>query len=294
MSVPLTSALLPDLGVIAARGTDARRFLQGQVSQDVESITADRVALAGYHNPQGRVLALLRLVPSGDDAMLAVLPRELVPELVARLRKFVLRSKVTIADESDAWRIEGLWGAGAAAALAHHDGHFAWSHANDPARWMLLSPAHDPLALGAARGTADAWRAADVAAGLPQVYRATSEAFVAQMLNLDVLQAISFTKGCYTGQEVIARAHYRGRVKRRLQRFSAPADAPLAVGAQVVLADGRDARIVEVAAPQAGGREFLAVTTFGAGASAEPPATEAAGSVRIESRALALPYALPD
>src|SRR4029453_9123009 len=82
------------------------------------------------------------------------------------------------------------------------------------------------------------WRALDIAAGLPQVYATTSEAFVAQMLNFDVLGSVAFTKGCYTGQEVIARAHYRGRVKRRMQRFLTTAVGLLAPGTAGRFSDG--------------------------------------------------------
>ena len=92
------------------------------------------------------------------------------------------------------------------------------------------------------------WRALDIAAGAPQVYSATAGQFVAQMLNLDCIDAVSFTKGCYTGQEVIARAHYRGRVKRRMQRFETLLPAPLAAGDAGQLEDGRGFRVVESAA----------------------------------------------
>ena len=102
------------------------------------------------------------------------------------------------------------------------------------------------------------WRA-----GLPQVYAATSEAFVAQMLNLDLLGAIAFDKGCYTGQEVIARAHYRGRVKRRMQRWRNASGMPARArrcGAQA--ADGRALTVVRVAPGGDGGQELLAVGNF--------------------------------
>jgi folate-binding protein YgfZ len=116
----------------------------------------------------------------------------------------------------------------------------------------------------------------DIADGEAQVYAATSEEFVAQMLNLDALDAIAFDKGCYTGQEVIARAHYRGRVKRRLQRFvSRGAAAKLAVGATGQLADGRTFKVVEAVQLEEGRIEFLAVAPMVGGSTG---ATESASS----------------
>jgi tRNA-modifying protein YgfZ len=173
------------------------------------------------------------------DEVLAVLPRELVAPVIARLSKFVLRSKVK------------------------------------------LSEAEAPV---------EQQRLHDIQQGIPQVYAATSEAFVAQMLNLDIVGGISFEKGCYTGQEVIARAHYRGRVKRRMQRFRSTAEIVLAPGDSGALRDGRPFRIVD-AVPLADGRsEFLAVVPV---ASGDAPEVEV-GEVRLDAESLPLPYSLPD
>ena len=105
-----------------------------------------------------------------------------------------------------------------------------------------------------------AWRLDDVRAGLPQVYPETHEAFVAQMLNLDLLDAISFTKGCYTGQEIIARTHYRGAIKRRMFRFRAPCPPP-APGARIAVGDQHAGDVVEAVAV-ADGCELLAVVSL--------------------------------
>jgi folate-binding protein YgfZ len=164
------------------------------------------------------------------------------------------------------------------------------------------------------------WRRLEVAAGQPQVYAATSEEFVAQMLNLDSVGGIAFDKGCYTGQEVIARAHYRGRVKRRMQRFVSREPCQLSPGDAGQLADGRTFKVV-LSAPLADGRcDFLAVTSMaGADAAAEPavgvsgavaaaaaltaaaPAAAPAGVATgvppvsiVDAVQVNLPYALPD
>ena len=383
---------LGDLGVLRFRGADAVRFLQGQVSNDVERLSAERSQLAGYHNPQGRAIALLRLVQLAPDDVVAVLPRELIATVAGRLGKFVLRAKVKIADDSAEWRVEGLvaphgadiaadkenadtaaafearassWAAAqfeqarAAAATAGElssaaaqleeaesvvplptasavvlpDSVHGQSRSGGavivrvgavPARWLVLSPADEraPLA-GCDAAARDVWRRLDIADGEAQVYAATSEEFVAQMLNLDALDAIAFDKGCYTGQEVIARAHYRGRVKRRLQRFVSREAATLAVGESGTLADGRAFKVVEAVTLADGRREFLAVapivggtagaaeaagaaTVVGAGAAAEASAgagASAGGDTTaqttrsapvIDAEVLTLPYPLPE
>jgi tRNA-modifying protein YgfZ len=369
---------LDDLGVLRLRGADGVRFLQGQVSSDVEQLTPERSQIAGYHNPQGRAIAVLRLVQLAPDDWLAILPRELAATVASRLGKFILRAKVKIAAESAGWRVAGLvaphvvgaHGAGAAtnnetaaafearatnwaaaqleqataqvvaageqgfaaaqlemadsvvelptaSALMLPDAVNAQSRSEgavivrvgfEPARWLVISPVGEAAPVsGCAVGERAAWRLLDIADGIPQVYAATSEEFVAQMLNLDAQGGISFQKGCYTGQEVIARAHYRGRVKRRLQRFLSREPAKLAVGQSGQLADGRAFKVVEVAELANGRCEFLAVAPLAAGASRgaddEAPAggakAQAAGatattSATIDAEQLPLPYPLPE
>jgi folate-binding protein YgfZ len=324
---------LAHLGVLAVRGVEARKFLNGQLSQDVLSLAANRVELAGLHNAQGRMIALLRLAPLGTDDVLCVLPRTLLADTLATLRKFLLRAKATLTDESATWIVEGLADDAtlpAAAGSARVDGAgISWRHAAD-GRVIRLRPAspdpdasrahtsvasdhglvHDPAHDLAYDPALAAWQLADIAAGLPEITESTRGEFVAQMLNLDALGGISFTKGCYTGQEVIARAHYRGRVKRRVQRFRVtamtwPGEAPQPVempqhadalrpGQKVKLIDGsstRSAQIVNVAqGPQ--GIECLAVTSF------DSAAPESAGSATETSTltviALPMSYALPE
>jgi tRNA-modifying protein YgfZ len=266
-----TDADLPlsALGALRARGADCVRFLQGQLSQDMARVSSSHSALAGYHNPQGRVIALLRLVALGDDDVLAVLPRELVPGVAARLAKFVLRSKVTLADESDRWDVRGVLDRDHERAdwPRVRDGQLASGEARivcvgtAPVRWLHIAPRAGSVPAVDSHAE-HAWRALEIAAGQPQVYAATSEVFVSQMLNLDLIGAIAFEKGCYTGQEIIARAHYRGRMKRRMQRFrTTPAVAPQP-GDRGRLADGREFQVVQ-AAVSADATEFLAVAVVG-------------------------------
>ena len=286
MTELIESIALDDLGALRIRGADALRFLQGQVSNDVGRLAAEHCLLAGYHNPQGRVIALLQLILVGSNDLLAVLPRELAPLVAGRLAKFILRAKASVEDASASLHIRGFVGAGADAPA--RAGAIALARtAREPARWLGIYPAG---LSDAARGDRERWRRLDVAAGQPQVYARTSEEFIAQMLNLDALDAIAFDKGCYTGQEVIARAHYRGRVKRRMQRFVTRTVQQLAPGDAGRLADGRSFKVVDAVRQIEGGCEFLAV----AATAVRDEAQAELESHVIEATSLPLPYSLPE
>jgi len=255
----------PLLAQLRISGADARTFLQGQLSNDMNLLKNDGFLRAGLHSPQGRVLALLQLCSPGADEVVALLPEEVAKLAAGALTRFVLRARVKIAVEPADSALRALPGA--------------------PASTL--------------EGKISA-----IAQGIAQVYAATSGQFVAQMLNLDCLDAISFSKGCYTGQEVIARAHYRGRVKRRMQRFATSGPLPLEPGAALTLGDGRSALLVDSVRLADGSHEFLAVTGDAdaippgeaadapvTGSSSAAPATTAAPM--IATRQLPLPYALP-
>ena len=194
----------------------------------------------------------------------------------------MLRAKVKIEDAADL-AVAGLRGthgfepAGMAdpspgAGYAENDGIGAAAVNRDPGRWWAIGAvgqlAERGLAgeSGEADGFEQAWRLADIRAGLPQIYLATREVFVAQMLNLDRLDGISFTKGCYTGQEIIARTQHLGRIKRRLYRLQLPA-GEWHIGQALRLIDGRNGRVVEVVR---GGSGFEALAVLNVQASADP------------------------
>jgi folate-binding protein YgfZ len=301
---------LADMGLIRVQGADAVKFLQGQLSNDVARLATDRSVLAGLHNAQGRVIALLRMVLAGPQEILAILPRELAAPVTTRLSKFVLRAKVKISDASAEREIagiaasdvaEGMAGASAGAARRDDEGRL-WVCVGS-SRWLVVNrsgqswDSEAPPSLGAQE-----WHAFDIADGAPQVYAVTSEAFVAQMLNLDLVDGIAFDKGCYTGQEVIARAHYRGRVKRRMQRFRTSAPTKLGAGDAGTLSDGRSFKVVDAVELHDGRSEFLAVTTFddagaaaaGAGSSGDDLTdTPASANSPVNAEQLPLPYSLP-
>lgn len=284
---------LADLGVLSVRGADAVQFLQGQLSSDVTQLPAEGAQLCGYHNPQGRVIAVLRLLQA-EAQILAVLPRELIPQVLARLGRFVLRAKVQLRDASADWRVRG-------SVQPSAPGGIAFAMGGATSRWLALAPQAAPrpaaASLDAPAEPRSAWTLLDIASGLPQVYAPTSEAFVAQMLNLDLVNGVAFSKGCYTGQEVIARAHYRGRVKRRMQRFRTRGRTALAPGASGRLADGRSYRVVEAAQLPDGRCEFLAVAPLEVRAESDGEPEPAAGApleqAPLEVESLPLPYELP-
>lgn len=265
-------ARLDDLGVLRLRGPDVVRFLQGQLSNDIERLSPGTPLLAGLHNAQGRVIAVLRLIGLAPDDVLAVLPAALAQPVATRLQRYVLRARVQIEQASAHRAVYGVQG---------------------PAgREIRVTAQGQPAPDGRPMPAAD-WLAGDIAAGLPQVYPATSEQFLAQMLNLDLVDAVSFTKGCYTGQEIVARAHYRGRVKRRMQRFVTADAAPLKAGERLRLTDGRQLEVVEAVALAQGGHDLLAVAPLPQAGQSVDSAAEHSGLRTLEALPAPLPYALP-
>jgi tRNA-modifying protein YgfZ len=313
-----SSGRLPHLGALRFTGSDSLSFLQGQVSNDTSRLAESRSLFAAYSSPQGRVLALMHLLPH-SSGVIAILPRDLVAPTLEGLRKFVLRAKVKIEDAGAMLSVAGLHGAqglkSAGLAAPESSTGYAETHDigvaavnGDAGRYWVIGAADQLAEHGLAGEISQAdriehdWRLADVRAGLPQIYLPTREAFVAQMLNLDLLDGISFSKGCYTGQEIIARTQHLGRIKRRLYRLQLPAGV-WSAGQQLRLHDGRTGRLVEVIGCD-GGFEALAVLNLHANATAgvgvgantaahtaqEPADGEAAKSESVAATQLPLPY----
>ncbi|HSZ08893.1 MAG TPA: hypothetical protein VK794_10200 [Steroidobacteraceae bacterium] len=291
MSIASASASrLTHLGVLRFTGPDALGFLQGQLSNDTQRLTGNGSLLAAYSSAQGRVLALIYLL-AHSSGVLAVLPREILRPTMERMRKFVMRAKVQIEDAGDSLAVGGRFGAPPqSSGYTEADGVGVAPVAGDASRHWLIAAAQEFASADAAeaRRAEHEWRLADIRAGLPQIYAATSEAFVAQMLNLDLLDGISFTKGCYTGQEIIARTQHLGRIKRRLHRLLLPSGT-WSIGQALHLSDGRQGRLTEVI--DSGGRiEALAVLTE------EPSAPlgldPGTAEIAVHATELPLPYPL--
>lgn len=247
---------LPHLGLLRFHGPDAASFLQGQVSIDTRQLESGSAVLAAYSSPQGRVLSILHLLPH-SSGVIAILPSELLQQVRERLQKFVMRSKVQIEDVSQQLCVAGQHAVDApdmdAPSYGERDGICVARLSQDPQRCWIVGSNAALASRGLVGDVLDQerierrWRLQDIRAGLPQVYLATSELFVAQMLNLDLINGISFTKGCFTGQEIIARTQHLGRVKRRMHRLRLPA-GNWSIGQSLKLTDGRAGRLIEVIA----------------------------------------------
>ncbi|MGH8186131.1 MAG: YgfZ/GcvT domain-containing protein [Steroidobacteraceae bacterium] len=279
---------LPALGTILVSGAGARTFLQGQLSTDLASLTAQRALLASCNSAQGRVQAIMWVVERREGIAL-VLPAAMVETIAMRLRKYVLRSKVTIDPATARLRVAAIEPTALPAGVSL--GESGTSHEHDGTSYIRL-PGHELiLALTAESADVDParelqWQLEGIRAGLPQVYPATHEAFVAQMLNLDLVGGISFEKGCYTGQEIIARTHFRGAIKRRMLHFAAACPPP-APATRIVSGESHAGDVVD-AAPTPEGCELLAVVSL-AQANDELRLSDGVKLARLE-----LPYQVVD
>jgi len=238
--MPHPEAILIDLsykGLICVSGPDAVAFLQGQLSTDIERLTADQSQLSSWNNAKGRVVAVMRVFRRDEHVYLS-LAASVKSTVLKRLSMYVLRSQVKLADAGDGMSTLGLIGEGAATLLGQaaipvpsrlnhvtrSDGVQAIRLHGELPRYLIYGGAETLRELKqrlepvTSPGTEDTWALHKILAGEPTIYSETSEHFVAQMLGLEELGAIDFKKGCYIGQEVIARAHYRGGVKRHMTR----------------------------------------------------------------------------
>ncbi|KAF1020737.1 MAG: tRNA-modifying protein YgfZ [Paracidovorax wautersii] len=248
--LPQGLAPLPHLGVIRARGEEAAAFLQGQLSNDVQLLKPGQARLAAYCSPKGRVLAAFIVykepaqVEGQSPDLLLVCARDLLAATLKRLSMFVLRAKVKLSDASDDYRLFGFAGthpalAGLApepwtgAALPTAGAAIRLQAAAGQPRALLIAPAGDGpvLADAAEQATAD-WLWLDTLAGVPLVSNAVTDQFVPQMLNYESTGGVNFKKGCYPGQEVVARSQFRGTLKRRLYIVQSP--VPLQAGQDVL------------------------------------------------------------
>jgi tRNA-modifying protein YgfZ len=217
-------ARLTRYGLLAVTGADARAFLHAQLTNDIANLPADRAALAGWCTAKGRLLATMLVIPSADGFFLQ-LARDLAPAVAKRLSMFVLRSKVKIADETDGWAQYGFWDADGAVTGV------AW--AGDTVTVGVGERRFLKIGKGISqdcKADEDAWTLQEIRAGRPWISAATQDQFVPQMVNLETVGGIDFQKGCYPGQEIVARAQYRGQVKRRMTRLELPKGTQLKAG----------------------------------------------------------------
>ena len=301
-------APLADLGLIRVSGEEAAPFLHNLLTNDVKGLPADGARRSGFCNVKGRLLASFLMWHDGEDILLA-LSADLLPAILKKLSMYVLRAKVKLADASNERVLLGLSGPAAAAALEALAAtpaapltvaRFAQgqvigvggeryvldvSAAAAPAVWQSLAAHARPVGLAA-------WRWLEIVAGMPLLTSATQEEFLPQMVNFELIGGVSFNKGCYPGQEIVARTQYLGKIKRRMVRSHIEHANP-APGAQLFAPETGDqacGTLVLVAPSPLGGHEALAVVQWSCFESGEVHLNSPDGP-RLQF--LPLPYPIP-
>ena len=274
---------LSHLGTIAVEGPDADDFLQGQLSNDVRELTETHSQLSSHCSAKGRMLANFRMIRRNGIIYLQM-PQQTMPPLMKRLSMFKLRAQVDLSDAGDRLVCIGLAGDCAVELLNEEAGqtpeleHAATRHGDitliripgSTFRFEVMGPAvalsnlwKRLAAGGATPANADRWDLLDIQAGIPTVHASTVEAFVPQMTNMQLVDGVSFTKGCYTGQEVVARMQYLGKLKRRMYRAEVATDRCPQPGDELFSGaseSGQGTGKVVASAPSGEGRcELLAV-----------------------------------
>lgn len=305
---------LQHLALITVDGDEAEEFLQGQLTNDVAEIGEQRAQQSAWCSPKGRVLTGL-LVFRHDGRLLLQLPGSLLEQTLKRMRMFVLRAHATLEDASASWMRMGAIGDNTAARLRDLLGPLPENTEELRAiggvtvirlrgqrpRYELLG-SHDAIAklwnacreVAVAAG-ADAWELLDIEAGVASIGPTTSDAFVPQMINLDRIGGVSFTKGCYVGQEIVARTQHLGSIKRRMYRVHWSGGSPIGPGDKLnTSADPASpkAQVVNAQALPEGGFALLAVMPIEAAGNL--PASAAAPGDGSQLTLRALPYALQD
>ncbi|MDN2714029.1 folate-binding protein [Janthinobacterium sp. SUN120] len=313
-------AAVTDQGLIGLNGDEAASFLHGQLTNDVEHLSPEQVRLAGYCTPKGRLLASFLMWRNATTIYLQ-LPRAIQPAIQKRLQMFVLRAKAKLHDASgdEANQVVlGLGGKQANAALSawfpvlpatpfskveHASGtllRVADAFGSPRYEWLTSAAtardAWPPLTAQLAKGGNDAWHLSDIHAGIPQITAATQEQFVPQMVNFELLGGVNFKKGCYPGQEIVARSQYLGKLKRRTTLVSI-ADASVAAGGELFAVSDPEqpcGMVVNAAPNGDGGIDALVEMKLGA----IEEGSSAAGAVRYGSaqgaavQFLSMPYVL--
>lgn len=225
---PLGFAPLTDFCLVTATGEDAVTFLHGQLTNDVQSLNQGTARFAGYCTPKGRLLATTLVWKGPANVVFLLMPKDIADSIVKRLTMFALRArvKITVSDYT-VWGIQSEQNDSLVASLTQD--HVWQVDTQDTAffirapgqnRWWCCLPGSAQIGSVLEKNLPalmpSAWYSADIQSGMPWIYQAIQDTFIPQTVNLDRIGGVSFTKGCYPGQEVVARAHYRGTVKRRM------------------------------------------------------------------------------
>lgn len=297
-------------GLIRIAGADARAFLHAQLTSDVLGLKTPRTQYGGYCTPKGRLIATF-LLWNLDESVMLQLPQRISEDVRARLSRYVLRLKATLSNATSDYALFGVFGAGAAQplerliqtvppelhAVVEHQGIAATRLGAE--RYAIVVPREHAgsvrytLSMLAREETDAAWARLDVDHGIPVITTATQEEFVPQMVNLDLIGGVSYSKGCYPGQEIVARTHYLGRSKQRMHRVHLNGSGAMAPGDRLYSSafgvEQASGMIVNAAETESGYEALAVIQT----------AATASGDIRWRSPdgpALALktlPYAIP-
>ena len=270
---------LAQFGLIRFSGAEAQAFLHNQLSCDVAALTAGKSTYGSYCTPKGRVLATFLLWRASEDFFMQ-LPSPLREPIQKQLSKYILRSKVKATDATAEWTLLGVAGKDAAALVQRAVGQVpkaVYEVTQTPEAMVLDLPGDRyeivtarekapallaSLASGAEKADAEYWDWLDIRAGVAVILPATQEAFVPQMVNLDLIGGVSLTKGCYPGQEIVSRMHYRGTLKQRMYLANISGSNRPQPGEKLYSSDfGEQAcgTIVNAAHSPEGGHDVLAV-----------------------------------
>ncbi len=236
---------------IRVSGDDRVSFLQGQLTRDIRKVTPQAPALTGWANNKGRLLCTGWVI-NWANALWLLLPAERCAAVAQRLRMFILRSAVEISTpDTPVWLAENTQvnTNDSSVSLCFYDDYsYVFFPLGSDAPGLLLGQRPEsgqPDTTGDASGTECRWRATLIRAGVPTIYDATTEYYVPQMVNLDLLNGISFDKGCYVGQEIVARTHNLGRIKRRMFAFSCRTGSAAHAGSEIYAGEDLAGTVVD-------------------------------------------------
>lgn len=303
MTYPLNGITpLSHLGVIRVEGEDAAKFLHGQLTQDFALLGMDQARLAAFLSAKGRMQASFIGFKRSATEVLLVCSRDLLPATLKRLSMFVLRAKAKLTDATGDFALYGI--AGDAINAVAGSAQPAWAKAdlgtatvvhlypaNGTPRALWVAPATEPAPAGTALD-ATLWLWSEVISGVATLTTPVVEAFVPQMLNYESVGGVNFKKGCYPGQEVVARSQFRGTLKRRA--YIAHAAAEVAVGAEVFSTSDLEqpcGTVVQVAAAPGGGFDTIVSLQISA---AQEGALQVGAAGGVALSLLPLPYPLLD
>lgn len=306
---------ITDRGVISVVGPDAKKFLQGQLTCNLDDVDEQHSVLGALCNYQGKTICNFRVLLSQDTYYLT-LHSSITDTVMNYLKKYIAFAKAEMTDVSDQFVHIGCWGPGIEQTLAGQLGDdslqyneirsvndgIAVRYDDETPRFELICAVADGMILWAWLSThcekqrSSQWVLQNIRCGIPEISLKVSEQFIPQMLNLDLIDAISFKKGCYTGQEIIARSHYLGKQKRRLFRFQTNSKTAVHVGAELYFGDSANTAgtVVNSAGSRDGQYELLAVSKSQSLVQAGEKTLYLDNEKSEKLSLISLPYAIPN